>query len=134
MRITGSFFLVEVPKRDAATLIPIIEEYICPGSTIYSDEWRAYSSIPTMHGYSHCTVNHSQNFVHPDTGAHTQQIESMWSQVKKLMREGKTMNSTLFETYLPEFMWRKKYDYCKCKPFSNFIHHSSTIKEQYPLH
>ena len=45
-RITGSSFLVEVPKRDAATLIPIIEEYICPGSTIYSDEWRAYSSIP----------------------------------------------------------------------------------------
>jgi hypothetical protein len=57
-RITGSSFLVEVPKRDTATLIPIIEEYIYPGSTIYSDEWCAYSSIPTMHGYSHCTVNH----------------------------------------------------------------------------
>ena len=64
-----------------------------------------------MYGYSHCTVN--QNFVDPNTGAHTQQIESMWSQIKKLMREEKTMNSTLFETYLPEFMWRKKYDYCK---------------------
>ena len=57
--------------------------------------------------YTHNTVNHSQNFVDPHTGAHTQSVESMWSQAKRMMREEKVM---LFETYLPEFMWRKEFD------------------------
>ena len=35
-RITGNSFLVEVEKRDAATLLPIIQRHICPGSVIYS--------------------------------------------------------------------------------------------------
>ena len=39
--------------------------------------------------------------------------------------EERTMNSQLFETYLPEFMWRKKFHF---KTFSNFL---SCIKEQY---
>ena len=41
-RITGDAFLVEVEHRDAATLLPIIQRHIRPGSTILSDEWRAY--------------------------------------------------------------------------------------------
>ena len=64
-------------------------------------------------------------FVNPLTGTHTQQTESLWSQMKRMMREERTMNSQLFETYLPEFMWRKKFH---SKPFSNFL---SRIKEQY---
>ena len=39
------------------------------------------------------------------------------------------MNSQLFETYLPEFMWRRKFG--KQKAFSNFLSH---IKEQQYLH
>ena len=42
-RITGNSFLIEVDKRDAQTLLPIIKNYIHPGSIIYSDEWRAYT-------------------------------------------------------------------------------------------
>ena len=83
-RVTGESFLVEVEKRDAATLIPIIEEYIQPGSIIYSDQWKAYSSLGSASSsYSHGVVNHSRHFVDPSTGVHTQQVESMWAQVKK---------------------------------------------------
>ena len=92
-RVTGNSFLVEVAKRDAATLLPIITQYIragwlymtaCilnyaqlssylfnrTGNVIYSDEWRAYCRIPAITGknYTHRTVNHSQNFVDPVTG------------------------------------------------------------------
>ena len=125
-RITGKAFLVEVEKRDAATLIPSIRQHIRTGSIIYSDEWHAYSSLGTS-GYTHHTVNHSQNFVDPDTGAHTQSVESMWSQAKRMMREEKVMHSRLFDTYLPEFMWRKEFD----GPFKNDI--ISHICEQYPV-
>ena len=86
----------------AATLLPIIQWYIRPGSVVYSDEWRAYSQLQ-HNGYDHRTVTHSCNFIDPTTGAYTQGIESMWSSCKRLMREEKTMHSTLFETYLPEY-------------------------------
>ena len=111
-RITGNSFLVEVEKRDAKTLIPIIKKYIRPNSIIYSDEWRAYSGIQSIPGcnYTHRTVNHSQNFVDPMTGSHTQSVESMWSSCKRMLRKTQTMHSQLFHTYLPEFMWRKCFD------------------------
>ena len=38
-------YLETVEKRDAATLLPIIEKVVRPGSIVYSDEWRAYRQI-----------------------------------------------------------------------------------------
>ena len=64
-RVTEKCFLVEVDKRDSATLIPIIKKYIRPGSTIFSDEWKAYDCLPNIpsYNYVHRTVNHSRNLL-----------------------------------------------------------------------
>ena len=121
-------FMVEVNDRSAATLLPIIQRYIRPGTTVISDEWRAYSRIPTL-GMAHESVNHSINFVDPLTGAHTQTIESTWSHVKKMMRK-QGVDSTseeLFQTYLPDYLWRRKFK--EQDPFLTIYQH---IKEQYP--
>lgn len=56
------FFLVCVERRDAGTLIPIIEKHIEKGTKIMSDCWAAYSKLSEI-GYEHETVNHSTNFV-----------------------------------------------------------------------
>ena len=65
-----------VARRDRDTLRPIIERVVADGTTIVSDEWRAYRGLANWgHNYVHETVNHSQNFVDPVTGAHTQLIE-----------------------------------------------------------
>ena len=68
-RLAGNSFLVGVERRDADTLFPITERYICPGS----DEWKAYCGMQgkTGQSYTHITVDHSLNFVVPDTGANT---------------------------------------------------------------
>ena len=66
-----------VGDRTANTLISIIKENILPGSNIYSDCWKAYSSL-NSDGFHHFTVNHSMNFVDPETGTHTNTIESTW--------------------------------------------------------
>ncbi len=48
-----------VPNRRAATLLPIISDWILPGTTIMSDMWAAYGGIGNMpQGFRHLTVNH----------------------------------------------------------------------------
>ncbi len=67
-------------------------------------EWRVYVNIPAWHpvtdhqlGYHHSTVNHSQFFVDPATGANTQRIEANWGHVKthicQRMKSPFTVNS-----------------------------------------
>ena len=56
-----------------------------------SDMWKAYDCLKDE-GYSHLTVNHSLNFVDPDTGAHTQRIENTWWGVKRSMPRTGTVN------------------------------------------
>ena len=70
-------FIVE--RRDKDTLLPIIHAQILilQRTRVISDVWRAYDCLHDK-GYVHLTVNHHLNFVDPDTGAHTQHIESIW--------------------------------------------------------
>lgn len=128
-RGTNNVFMVEVNDRSASTLLPIIQQYVKPGSTVISDEWRAYNRISSL-GMTHETVNHSLNFVDPASGAHTQNVECLWSNVKKMMRKEGVMHTRddLFQTYLSEYLWRRKFQ--SADPFIKIYEH---IMEQYPL-
>ena len=68
-------------ERSKNMFLPIIKEHIM------SDMWKAYDCLQAK-GYVHLTVNHSLNFVDPDTGAYTQKIESTWLAV--LPRTGRS--------------------------------------------
>ncbi|ESN91346.1 hypothetical protein HELRODRAFT_165370 [Helobdella robusta] len=56
---TKNPFLVEVERRDAATLFPLIQRHVLPGITAWSDQWAAYNCITPVTGLNHQTVNHS---------------------------------------------------------------------------
>ena len=66
-----------------------------------SDLWKAYDCLK-HEGYDHLTVNHSLNFVDPDTGAHTQGIENTWWGVKRSLPHTGT-SKELFDGYLQEY-------------------------------
>ena len=121
-RETKACFLVPVERRDKDTLIPIICAQILPGTCVMSDMWKAYDCLQDE-GYNHLTVNHSLNFVDPDTGAHTQRIENTWWGIKRSMpRTG--MSKDLFGSYLQEWLWRKQYGE---DPLGNIIEHVAEV-------
>jgi len=71
-------------KRDWATLGPIIQQHIKPGTIIMSDCWKAYGNL-SQFNYFHTTVNHSDPefcFVAEDGVTNTQKIESIWRPFK----------------------------------------------------
>jgi len=95
--------------------MPIIRQSIRPGTHIMSDEWRAYLfGIPRMLNvfnqplYMHTVVNHSQNFVNPADGTHTQNVESLWCKAKARNKRHWGTARTLLDSYLCEFMWRRR--------------------------
>jgi len=94
-------FFLTVPDRSAATLIPLIKQFIIPGTIIYSDCWKAYSSL-VSEGYIHNTVNHSIQFV-SDNGTHTNNIESRWNAVKKSLPRFGTRKE-LYDSYCAEYL------------------------------
>ena len=62
-------------QRSSEVLHSLILKQVEVGTEIRSDCWRGSLNLE-KHGYFHATVNHSENFVNPDTGVHTQKIES----------------------------------------------------------
>ena len=122
-------YMQAVAKRDAATLLPIIQKVVRPGSIVYSDEWRAYRQIQPKLGLQHETVNHSVNFVDPSTGVHTQSIESYWAKTKYKFKVMKGVRSDALPSYLDEWMWRDRWGTTTKIAFHNLCGH---ISEQYP--
>jgi len=95
-------------KRDAWTLLELIEKHVEPGTTIYSDLWRGYRNLG-QHGYYHGTVNHSYNFVDPASGVHTNTVESNWRPLKNRMERGGVGLHKNFAHHLCEYMWLRSH-------------------------
>jgi len=56
----------------------------------------------------HQTVNHSQNFIAPTSGTHTQNIERLWHDVRGgIPRFGRSQKHVV--GYLAEFMFKIKF-------------------------
>ena len=62
----GRCYLTIVPDRQASTLLAIISDAVKPGTTIIHDSWSLDQKIKDL-GFSDLSVNHSYNFVDPDS-------------------------------------------------------------------
>ena len=60
-----------VQTRDAATLLPIIQRHVAPGTVIHSDQWRAYTRIHIL--FTKSLMDYIHNLCH--VGLAMQQIE-----------------------------------------------------------
>ncbi|XP_068674271.1 uncharacterized protein [Montipora foliosa] len=97
-----------VDRRDAATLLPIIQRCLLPGTEVHTDDWAAYTRLAALPNVAvHQVVVHAHNFVDPRTSVHTQEAESAWSQLKLGRNRRKGIRREDLQSYLDEKMWRQ---------------------------
>lgn len=121
-------FFEYVVRRNEETLLDVIRRKILPGTIIMSDMWGGYQNIENRlpeYGYRHFTVNHSENFVNPITGAHTQSIESFWSVTKRNLRKKGTNNGEFEEIQnkIKENLFKTEYKLNKFEKMIEMIGH-----------
>jgi transposase-like protein len=107
-RQSRKMFFSFVIDRTEITLLDIIKRRILPGSVIHCDMFRSYVNLE-LHGYTVFRVNHSENFVDPSTGAHTQNIESAWGRLKRFMRSIGSNLGEYTDEYMMESLYREKH-------------------------
>ena len=97
-----------VDRRDRATLMPILQRVLLPGTEVHSDDWGAYSNLPAHAPtvQTHRVVVHVANFVDPVTGVHTQEVESAWCRLKYKVKMRKGVRNYDLQSFLNEHMWR----------------------------
>lgn len=78
----GPVKAMPVPSTDRDTLQGLVREHVAPGSTVYSDDHRAYLSLGSRAQVQHGVVRHSVS-EYVNGMAHTNGIESMWALLKR---------------------------------------------------
>ncbi|ETV88692.1 hypothetical protein H257_00214 [Aphanomyces astaci] len=115
------FGVVTGADRTKPTLSHLIKKHIAPGTHIISDKFGSYISSNERHtlvnntllanqDYYHDWVNHSENFVNPQNGAHTQSIEGVWEiRIERFAKAMRGMHRPHLPLYLDEYLWRSWY-------------------------
>lgn len=85
-------------KRDADSLLALIQKHVEVGTEIHTDCWKGYINLEE-HGYTHKTVNHTENFVCSENGAYMQNIESSWRWMRRQLNRDGTHDTTLADHF-----------------------------------
>jgi len=111
--------------RNAQVLVPIIVEWVEPGTLIVSDGWAAYGGRVAAQAYAqnnfaHAWVNHRFNFVDPlNPQVHTQSIEATWGAIKYGLKHLRGTTDLKFPGYLQQYMFVRAHN--RIKIFQNLL-------------
>jgi hypothetical protein len=95
-----------VKSENAPDAEALANLFIEKGSTVYTDEWKAYSRYKVM-GYFHDTVNHQIEWVSP-TGVNENQAESFFSRMRSAEKGiYRRMSPHHMLAYACEMAWRE---------------------------
>ena len=92
-----------IPNCQIPTIIPIIEESVIEGSTIYSDGLGTYRFLHLK--YKHFVINHGKGHF-AENENHVNGIEGFWAYAKLRMKKFKGIRKDRFFIYLKETEWR----------------------------
>ena len=83
----------------------IIQNNVTPGSTVLTDEYAAYTTLPET--YQHHSVNHSAGEYVRDGFVHTNSLEGAWSLLKRqIYGIHHWVSPKHLQRYVDEMSWR----------------------------
>lgn len=82
-----SLFLSVLPDRRASTILPLIEQFVAPGSVIVTDECSSYRRLAKQ-GWVHHRLNHSRGVWTDQEGRTNASIELVWRWLKRQLAGG----------------------------------------------
>jgi len=104
----GQVAITMLENVQQATIQPIIQATIQPGSLIYTDEYVIYDRLAEWH-YAHKTVNHAQGeYARDEDGdgfheVHVNTIEGFWSLLRSWLRPHRGISQEHLPLYLGFF-------------------------------
>lgn len=108
MQVGGMVVSHSVKDVSRNTLIPMINKYVCHGSSVMTDEWRGYNGLNA--NYNHTICDHGKYQYVSETGATTNPIENYWSHVKRaVIGTYYHVSRKHIERYLSEFDFKFNY-------------------------
>lgn len=100
----GKVKAVVVPNTSREVIEPIVLGTVIKGSTLYSDEWSAYSRMGSY--YNHKMVDHGKRY-YGDEVIHTNHIEGFWAWIKRMiMGVYHKTSKRLLQNYVHEAVFR----------------------------
>ena len=79
----GEARAIVVPNTQAATLMPIIKQFVADNAYIFTDELSSYAGL-TNEGYKHGIIHHGKKEFYKD-GITTNSIEGFWGHFKRMV-------------------------------------------------
>ena len=104
----GQVVIAMLPNVQRATIEPLIQHTIQPGSCLYTDEYDIYNHLSEA-GYTHKTVNHSAGeYARDDDGdgfheVHVNTLEGFWSLLRSWLRPHRGISQEKLPLYLGFF-------------------------------
>ena len=99
-RKTKKVWASVVAETNTSSLMPLILKHIAKGSTIYSDEFKAYYHLKSM-GYQHHAIPHGYTYS-LGYGVHSNSIESFWRFLQDSLRGKRGLKRTAYQTHVQE--------------------------------
>ena len=110
---------LKVPNTQAATLMPIIKQFVAEGSVVFTDELNAYNGLADA-GYIHGVIHHSIK-EYSNGGITTNSIEGFWAHFKRVVfGTYHFVSKAYLQRYIDEAVYR--YNTRKADESMRFLH------------
>lgn len=117
----GRIIARTVSDTKSTTLLPMLQERVLPGSTVYTDEYSAYNRVGRT-GYEHKRVHHAEK-VYVMGDAHTNTLEGFWSLLKRgIGGVYHAVSAEYLQSYLDEYGFRYNHRNDTTPMFKTFLH------------
>jgi len=104
----GEVIIQMLSNVKQATIAPVIQKLVSPGTLIFTDEYSIYARL-TEWGYGHKTVNHGQGeYARDEDGdgfyeVHVNTMEGFWSLLRSWLRPHRGISQDKLPFYLGFF-------------------------------